>query len=135
MSLDTRLTLLKAVSLVISNYTMPPEPYDAPGQVLDGSESCARLHGLDTAVNLAILLADTTPTFQALISASSALLAGFVVNDTSHGPQQVLCGEDTRVLLARLEEAAEAEAEDIANNKGYFDSIIFALREQRKAKS
>ncbi len=134
MSLDTRLHLFQAVGLVISNYTRPPE-LSAPGQVLNGSESCERLRNLDAAVAKAILLADTTPTFQALILRSAAFLACFVVTETSHGPQQVLEGSETWIRLERLEKAAEAEADDIANTKASSDYMASDLRASLKGES
>lgn len=134
MSLDTRIALLRAVGLVISNYTLPPE-LSAPGQVLNGSESCERLRNLDAAVAQATLLPDTTDTLQALVLHSSAFLACFVVTETSHAPQQILEGADAWIRLERLEKAAEAEADDVALSTGYSDHIISASRAAGKAKS
>ncbi len=134
MSLDTRLALFKAVGLVIANYTRPPE-LSAPGQVLNGSESCERLRNLGAAVAQASLLEGATPTLQALILRSSAFMDCFVVTETSQGPQQVLEGAETWIRLERLEKAAEDEAEDLVNTKGYSDYMASALRDAEKAQS
>ena len=134
MNLDTRLALLRAAHLVISNYTMTLEP-SPPGQVLNGYESCARLRNLDSAVAMAAHFKNAPDTFRALASEAAALLAGFFVTDTSHGPQQVLGGVDTWNRLFRLQVAANNEADDIALSKAYSDSMTPELRASLKGKS